>query len=109
MLRALARTRIPFYRAMSTAAPIVAPATAITLTPVEDEFVRHLDEFASNYHPPIECRIAGGWVRDKVREDLFIADHSCSISPRMTWTLRCRTPQATPLQRHLQPFCVARA
>lgn len=72
MLRALSRSRLPLLRAMSSSAPVVAPATSISLTSTEEAFVNHLDEFASNYQPPIECRIAGGWVRDKVTTRLTI-------------------------------------
>lgn len=49
----------------------------ITLNETEATFLDLLDEFAKTYVPPenvdsgssktVECRIAGGWVRDKVR------------------------------------------
>lgn len=51
---------------MATASPITAPAGTISLNDTEEKFVTLLDEFATGYNPPIECRIAGGWVRDKV-------------------------------------------
>lgn len=51
--------------AAATAVPITS-AGAIRLSETEDKFVTLLDEFSSGYNPPIECRIAGGWVRDKV-------------------------------------------
>lgn len=47
-------------------APITAPKGTIALSDTEEKFVTLLDEFATGYNPPIECRIAGGWVRDKV-------------------------------------------
>lgn len=50
---------------MASATPITA-AGAIRLSDTEDKFVTFLDEFSRGYNPPIECRIAGGWVRDKV-------------------------------------------
>ena len=39
---------------------------AITLSRDENRFVTLLDDFARQLDPPVECRIAGGWVRDKV-------------------------------------------
>lgn len=47
-------------RVMSTS------ATIIRLDPTETSFVKYLDDFAQQHDPPVECRIAGGWVRDKV-------------------------------------------
>ncbi|WWD15948.1 hypothetical protein CI109_100372 [Kwoniella shandongensis] len=38
---------------------------SISLTNVESTFVTLLDDFARRLEPPVECRIAGGWVRDK--------------------------------------------
>lgn len=49
----------------SSVTPVTAPPGAIALNPTEEKFVTLLDEFAKGYNPPIECRIAGGWVRDK--------------------------------------------
>jgi tRNA nucleotidyltransferase (CCA-adding enzyme) len=61
----------------STSIPIPTPTAdspitatgVISLTETEERFVCLLDEFARGYETPIECRIAGGWVRDKVSED----------------------------------------
>nr|KIR50447.1 tRNA adenylyltransferase [Cryptococcus bacillisporus CA1280] len=39
---------------------------AIALSPSETTFVALLDDFANHLSPPVECRIAGGWVRDKL-------------------------------------------
>ncbi|ADV20434.1 tRNA adenylyltransferase [Cryptococcus gattii E566] len=39
---------------------------AIALSPSEATFVALLDDFANRLSPPVECRIAGGWVRDKL-------------------------------------------
>nr|KIR84649.1 tRNA adenylyltransferase [Cryptococcus tetragattii IND107] len=39
---------------------------AIALSPSEATFVALLDDFANHLSPPVECRIAGGWVRDKL-------------------------------------------
>ena len=41
--------------------------TSISLTQTEAQLVEHLDTFSSNLEPRVDCRIAGGWVRDKVR------------------------------------------
>ncbi|OCF35478.1 tRNA adenylyltransferase [Kwoniella heveanensis CBS 569] len=38
----------------------------ISLSNVEATFVHLLDDFATKLDPPVECRIAGGWVRDKL-------------------------------------------
>jgi hypothetical protein len=38
----------------------------ISLNPTEERFCRLLNGFAQTLDPPVECRIAGGWVRDKV-------------------------------------------
>lgn len=46
--------------------PILGPAGAIRLSDDEEKFVSLLDKFAAGLEPPVECRIAGGWVRDKV-------------------------------------------
>lgn len=40
-----------------------------SLTKNETVLFNHLDNFAQQQCPPIECRIAGGWVRDKVSSD----------------------------------------
>jgi len=37
----------------------------ISLNTTEQQFITHLDTFARSLVPPVECRIAGGWVRDK--------------------------------------------
>ncbi|WVF72182.1 hypothetical protein IAT40_006994 [Kwoniella sp. CBS 6097] len=39
---------------------------AVSLSNVEKTFVQLLDDFARKLVPPVECRIAGGWVRDKL-------------------------------------------
>jgi hypothetical protein len=38
---------------------------ALQLNPTETSFVSLLDDFSQTLTPPVECRIAGGWVRDK--------------------------------------------
>lgn len=50
----------------------------ISLSPEEDTFLSLLDEFAregrkfeDNGVGEVECRIAGGWVRDKVCRGIF--------------------------------------
>ena len=40
---------------------------SVKLDSAEAEFISHLDAFAATQQPPVTCRIAGGWVRDKVR------------------------------------------
>lgn len=40
--------------------------TSITLNPAEERFCQLLNGFSQTLDPPVECRIAGGWVRDKV-------------------------------------------
>ena len=40
---------------------------SIVLEASENTFISHLDTFAGRQDPPVTCRIAGGWVRDKVR------------------------------------------
>lgn len=55
------------------APPMISSSQAIALTPDEDRLCTLLDEFkafVSKTDPDgkqVECRIAGGWVRDKVR------------------------------------------
>jgi hypothetical protein len=39
---------------------------SVNLDSAEAEFISHLDAFAATQQPPVTCRIAGGWVRDKV-------------------------------------------
>ncbi|KZP00684.1 hypothetical protein CALVIDRAFT_475433 [Calocera viscosa TUFC12733] len=39
---------------------------SITLDPREDQICTILDDYAKTLTPPVECRIAGGWVRDKL-------------------------------------------
>ncbi|KAK8869780.1 hypothetical protein IAR55_000348 [Kwoniella newhampshirensis] len=41
---------------------------SIPLSNVESTFVTLLDDFARRLDPPVECRIAGGWVRDKTKD-----------------------------------------
>ncbi|EIW69458.1 hypothetical protein TREMEDRAFT_68702 [Tremella mesenterica DSM 1558] len=38
----------------------------ISLTSTEAHFCELLDDFSTHRVPPVECRIAGGWVRDKL-------------------------------------------
>lgn len=38
----------------------------ISLNQTEQQFIAYLDTFSRSLVPPVECRIAGGWVRDKV-------------------------------------------
>jgi tRNA nucleotidyltransferase (CCA-adding enzyme) len=40
---------------------------SVKLDSAEAEFISYLDAFAATQQPPVTCRIAGGWVRDKVR------------------------------------------
>lgn len=51
--------------------------SSIQLTTTESAFCQLLDDFAKNLSPPVVCRIAGGWVRDKLLDlpsnDLDIA------------------------------------
>jgi hypothetical protein len=81
----------------------VVPPT-IQLTPEEARFCDLLDDFAREGRkritkpaveveiPEVECRIAGGWVRDKVRIRISAAfvvdhyDHSSSAYHRRIWT-----------------------
>ena len=57
-------------------------STTISLDPAETSFVTYLDDFARQHHPPVECRIAGGWVRDKVSlQSSFHAEGIAVISP----------------------------
>ena len=62
LLRPILRYLPPRTLHSMSAAPI------LTLTDTEQAFVHHLDRYASSLTPPVECRIAGGWVRDKVNE-----------------------------------------
>jgi hypothetical protein len=56
-------------------APLVRPIAnpTIGLTPLEEQICTLLDECTRKLRQsqpelePVECRIAGGWVRDKVR------------------------------------------
>nr|XP_031862773.1 uncharacterized protein CI109_001785 [Kwoniella shandongensis]KAA5529845.1 hypothetical protein CI109_001785 [Kwoniella shandongensis] len=50
---------------------------SISLTNVESTFVTLLDDFARRLEPPVECRIAGGWVRDKL---LSLPSHDLDIA-----------------------------
>lgn len=65
-----------FNRLLSSTARM-SLTRSISLSNVEATFVIHLDNFASRFSPPVECRIAGGWVRDKLLQlpssDLDIA------------------------------------
>ena len=52
----------------------------ITLTAEEDRLCSLLDDFKRHVQetepesPQVECRIAGGWVRDKVRRLYVVVD-----------------------------------
>ncbi|TXT07280.1 hypothetical protein VHUM_03450 [Vanrija humicola] len=59
------------------ATPILGPAGAIRLSDDEEKFVSLLDKFAAGLEPPVECRIAGGWVRDKL---LALPSHDLDIA-----------------------------
>ncbi|BEI82615.1 hypothetical protein CcaverHIS002_0304830 [Cutaneotrichosporon cavernicola] len=61
---------------MVAAAPVTSVG-AIRLSETEDKFVTLLDEFSRGYNPPIECRIAGGWVRDKI---LNLPSHDLDVA-----------------------------
>ncbi|EJU00882.1 hypothetical protein DACRYDRAFT_108237 [Dacryopinax primogenitus] len=39
---------------------------SITLTPLESQIFTILDSYSRSLSTPVECRIAGGWVRDKL-------------------------------------------
>ncbi|WWC69407.1 uncharacterized protein I206_103346 [Kwoniella pini CBS 10737] len=52
-------------------------ARKIQLNEVETKFVGLLDDFAGRLNPPVECRIAGGWVRDKL---LSLPSHDLDIA-----------------------------
>lgn len=52
-------------------------STTISLDPAETSFVTYLDDFARQHHPPVECRIAGGWVRDKL---LSLPSHDLDVA-----------------------------
>lgn len=64
-----------FSSALSPARP--KASLQIELTPTEDNLCTLLDDctrhLRENYPdlPPVECRIAGGWVRDKVSVGCF--------------------------------------
>ncbi|ORX39900.1 putative tRNA adenylyltransferase [Kockovaella imperatae] len=59
--------KISFNRPLSIMTSSVTHAdSAIELDPKESLFVKHLDEFSQSLKPVVECRIAGGWVRDKL-------------------------------------------
>ena len=72
-------SRLPRLRHMFRAMSL----PAIVLNQVEADFVNYLDQFAQTRDPPVECRIAGGWVRDKVsRYELGAAEaRSASVPP----------------------------
>ncbi|KAL7424145.1 CCA tRNA nucleotidyltransferase, mitochondrial [Cryptotrichosporon argae] len=55
----------------------MSSAAQITLSATEQRFVDLLDEFAASRDPPVECRIAGGWVRDKL---LSLPSHDLDIA-----------------------------
>ncbi|WWC61070.1 uncharacterized protein I303_103648 [Kwoniella dejecticola CBS 10117] len=52
-------------------------ARKVHLNEVETRFVGLLDDFAGKLSPPVECRIAGGWVRDKL---LSLPSHDLDIA-----------------------------
>ena len=59
------------FRSTFRDAPIPVPSElSVKLTPLEDQLCTLLDECKhdlANKGQDVECRIAGGWVRDKVR------------------------------------------
>ena len=61
------------FRTLSTGHSVPRPSSAIKLTDQEDKICSLLDEFTKELKstrpdlPHVQCRIAGGWVRDKVR------------------------------------------
>ncbi|KAL1406876.1 CCA tRNA nucleotidyltransferase, mitochondrial [Vanrija albida] len=57
--------------------PILGAPGAIRLSDDEEKFVSLLDKFAAGLEPPVECRIAGGWVRDKL---LSLPSHDVDIA-----------------------------
>lgn len=64
----------------------------VRLSPREEELCDLLDEFRSFVartaptEPQVECRIAGGWVRDKVRRSRRERPKPCIVR-RLTPTL----------------------
>ncbi|WWD01331.1 hypothetical protein V866_008274 [Kwoniella sp. B9012] len=52
-------------------------ARKVILDEVETKFVNLLDDFSRTLNPPVECRIAGGWVRDKL---LSLPSHDLDIA-----------------------------
>ncbi|WWC90000.1 uncharacterized protein L201_004930 [Kwoniella dendrophila CBS 6074] len=52
-------------------------ARRVVLSEVETNFVNLLDDFATKLTPPVECRIAGGWVRDRL---LSLPSHDLDIA-----------------------------
>ncbi|WVW83021.1 hypothetical protein I302_105037 [Kwoniella bestiolae CBS 10118] len=52
-------------------------ARKVALNEVETRFVNLLDDFSRRLNPPVECRIAGGWVRDKL---LSLPSHDLDIA-----------------------------
>lgn len=67
-----------FTSSFAPARPL--PSLTIQLTEQEDQLCTLLDECSKSIHeakpdsPPVECRIAGGWVRDKVWSKAVLAD-----------------------------------
>lgn len=80
--RSLASSWLTRYRTMSAGV-----AHQLHLTETEDRFINLLDEFAKTGRKEVqepavgevECRIAGGWVRDKVNQRadkfFFVTDY----------------------------------
>lgn len=77
----IAYTRLARPRMMSSStaatSPLYAPPGSIHLNDKEEKFVQLLDQFARSLQPPIECRIAGGWVRDKL---LDLPSHDLDVA-----------------------------
>jgi hypothetical protein len=62
----------------------------IALEPEEANLIAALDSFATSHASAVELRIAGGWVRDKVRlatgmQPGVTRECSCWDCPPMTW------------------------
>jgi hypothetical protein len=66
MLYSLLKTRCILSRL--TPRHTIIRSMSVKLDSAEAEFISHLDAFAATQQPTVTCRIAGGWVRDKVSQ-----------------------------------------
>ena len=58
-------------RAMASSPPSVQVRDIIDLTPKETQIFQKLLEVVRHFSLPTQLRVAGGWVRDKVRHSLL--------------------------------------